>query len=62
MIEDNHYNLLEINLVHTAITAELPLHHRDPFDRLLIAQSLAEGIPLISGDSSFDAYKIQRVW
>jgi PIN domain nuclease of toxin-antitoxin system len=40
----------------------MPLHHRDPFDRLLIAQSLVENIPVISSDAAFDAYAIQRFW
>ena len=40
----------------------LPFHHRDPFDRLLIAQAIAEGLPLVSQDGWFDAYPIQRLW
>ena len=42
--------------------ASLPLHHRDPFDRLLVAQSLTQNMPLISADAQLDAYGIQRVW
>jgi PIN domain nuclease of toxin-antitoxin system len=40
----------------------LPRHHRDPFDRLLIAQALDLNIPILSNDSIFDAYGIQRIW
>lgn len=40
----------------------MPFHHKDPFDRLLIAQALAEQIPLISTDTRFDAYGIERIW
>jgi PIN domain nuclease of toxin-antitoxin system len=40
----------------------LPSHHRDPFDRLLIAQSLLLGIPILSDDSIFDQYGVQRIW
>jgi PIN domain nuclease of toxin-antitoxin system len=40
----------------------LPFHHRDPFDRLLAAQALTEGIPLLSCDPIFDAYGVTRVW
>ena len=40
----------------------LPSHHRDPFDRLLIAQSLLLGIPIVSDDSIFDQYGVQRIW
>lgn len=45
-----------------ALVADLPLHHRDPFDRLLIAQAMAEGMPVVSADASFDAYGITRIW
>ena len=40
----------------------LPLHHRDPFDRLLAAQALELGIPIVSRDSIFDRYGVQRIW
>jgi PIN domain nuclease of toxin-antitoxin system len=40
----------------------LPLHHRDPFDRMLIAHALTENIPIISNDRAFDAYGINRLW
>ena len=56
------FALLDIKIPHLARYAELPLHHRDPFDRLLIAQSMVEGIPVITSDAAFDRYAIQRVW
>jgi PIN domain nuclease of toxin-antitoxin system len=40
----------------------LPLHHRDPFDCMLVAQSIVERLPLISGDEAFDAYPVRRLW
>jgi PIN domain nuclease of toxin-antitoxin system len=40
----------------------LPFHHRDPFDRLLVAQALVEGIPIVSKDAALDAYGITRLW
>ena len=58
----NNFNLLEIKIDHLAIVATLPLHHRDPFERLLIAQSIVEQIPILSADSAFDAYPINRIW
>lgn len=51
-----------IAIAHLSIIAELPLHHRDPLDRLLIAQALAERLPLISADPRFDAYPVARLW
>lgn len=58
----NTIGLLPISLEHVAAVASLPFHHRDPFDRLLIAQALIEQIPLLSTDSSLDAYGIHRIW
>lgn len=58
----SNIGLLEINLQHIEVVASLPLHHRDPFDRLIIAQSMAEQIPILSVDAVFDAYAIARVW
>ncbi|TVP62009.1 MAG: type II toxin-antitoxin system VapC family toxin [Nodularia sp. (in: Bacteria)] len=58
----NDFSLLEIKISHVAVISSLPLHHRDPFDRLLIAQSIVENIPLLSADQIFDAYPIQRLW
>jgi PIN domain nuclease of toxin-antitoxin system len=56
------FSLLPILPVHTNALIALPFHHRDPFDRLLVAQSLFENMPLISGDAALDAYSIQRIW
>ena len=58
----NKFNLLNIKINHIAVVATLPLHHRDPFDRLLIAQAMVEQIPVLSADSAFDAYSIGRIW
>jgi PIN domain nuclease of toxin-antitoxin system len=57
----SNIGLLEINLQHIEVVASLPLHHRDPFDRLIIAQSMAEQIPILSVDAIFDAYAIARL-
>jgi PIN domain nuclease of toxin-antitoxin system len=56
------FNLLNINLDHLSQIVTLPFYHKDPFDRLLIAQAMVEGIPLLSKDSAFDAYSINRLW
>jgi PIN domain nuclease of toxin-antitoxin system len=61
-IADNNFELLPISLVHAASVESLPPHHRDPFDRLLVIQSLAEGIPIVSVDKALDAYGIARIW
>ena len=51
----NAIDLLPIAPEHTFRVTTLPQYHRDPFDRLLAAQSLAEGMPLLSGDTAFNA-------
>ena len=57
----NGFELLHIEIDHAAIVATLPFHHRDPFDRLLIAQSMVEKMPIVSVDAMFDAYPIARL-
>ena len=47
---------------HAAMVEKLPLHHRDPFDRLLVAQALVEEIPLVSADSLLARYAVEVVW
>ncbi len=54
--------ILPIQLTHLNLVTTLPLHHRDPFDRLLIAQSIAEQIPIVSADGMFDNYGVKREW
>ena len=54
--------ILPIEWIHAAKVAELPFHHRDPFDRLIIAQGLVESIPIVSGDPEFKAYGARIVW
>ncbi len=61
------FNLLNINLDHLSEIATMPFYdkdHKDPFDRLLIAQAIREGIPILSKDSAFDAYSknINLIW
>jgi PIN domain nuclease of toxin-antitoxin system len=58
----NHFDLLDIRLQHVTFVELLPRHHQDPFDRLLIAQALCEGLPLIGKDASFDKYGVNRLW
>jgi PIN domain nuclease of toxin-antitoxin system len=53
---------LPVTVEYANVLAFLPNHHRDPFDRLIIAQALIEGITVISADKIFDAYGVPRVW
>lgn len=58
----NGFSILPIELRHVTHVSGLTPHHRDPFDRLLIAQSQIEGFRLVSGDFAFDEYGVTRVW
>jgi PIN domain nuclease of toxin-antitoxin system len=58
----NKIDLLNIQLIHVVQVHSLPLHHRDPFDRLIVSQALVEKIPVIGRDGAFDAYGITRLW
>lgn len=61
-IYGNGFSILPIKPKHTVVLTTLPFHHRDPFDRLLIAQAMVEQVPIVSGDSAFDAYSVTRLW
>jgi len=58
----NYLRLLDISLAHALRIATLPLYHRDPFDRMIAAQGLIENLPILSNDSAFDAYGVERIW
>lgn len=58
----NEFRALPIQLVHALEVYRLEDHHRDPFDRILVAQSRVDGLPLISADTQLDAYGIDRRW
>lgn len=54
--------LLDIAIEHIDVVENLPLHHRDPFDRLIIAQGISDKLHILSDDGMFDSYPIQRIW
>ena len=56
------FGTLHIEHAHALRVALLPLHHRDPFDRLLIAQSQIDRVPIITVDRQFAAYKVKVIW
>ena len=61
-LRENNIALLEIKAEHIGLVATLPFHHRDPFDRLIIAQAAIENLSIIGKDEIFDAYGVQRHW
>jgi PIN domain nuclease of toxin-antitoxin system len=58
----NGFSLLGIKLTHATFVETLPLHHKDPFDRLLVAQVIIENLELVSADAMLDQYGIKRLW
>ena len=59
---ENNIKLLPIELSHISYLEQLPPHHRDPFDRLIIAQAVVEGMTIVSVDHAFAAYSVPVVW
>lgn len=58
----NAVGVLPVNLGHAMGVYSLPDHHRDPFDRLLVAQCVSEGLPLLSRDTAFERYPVEVIW
>jgi len=59
---DNRIRTLPISIDHLLALERLPMHHRDPFDRMLIAQSMEEDWPIITADPMFKQYPIRVIW
>jgi PIN domain nuclease of toxin-antitoxin system len=58
----NGIGVLDVRTEHAVGVVSLPFFHRDPFDRMLVAQALAERLAIVGGDAAFDAYPIRRIW
>jgi PIN domain nuclease of toxin-antitoxin system len=61
-IAQNDFEVLPITVAHAAVVANLPFHHRDPFDRLLVAQAMSEQVPILGADMALDPYPVTRLW
>ena len=61
-INDNEFRLLEVSPDHIKAVTELPFIHRDPFDRMLIAQATVEGMSLLTVDDNIIKYDIEHIW
>jgi PIN domain nuclease of toxin-antitoxin system len=65
-VTDNSIQILPINFAHTVEQNQLPFHHRDPFDRIIVSQAIVENMNFISADAVFDGYMkgkpIKRIW
>jgi PIN domain nuclease of toxin-antitoxin system len=61
-LDKTGFELMPITLNHAVCVETLPLHHKDPFDRMLIAQALSEDLSIVSVDCAFDAYGVKRLW
>lgn len=61
-VQEAGYTLLSITTAHALRAGRLPGNHRDPFDRMIAAQALAEDIPILSADPKLDSFGITRIW
>jgi PIN domain nuclease of toxin-antitoxin system len=61
-IADLKLTILPVTVEYADRQSTLPPHHKDPFDRLMIAQALVDGIPIVSVDAAFDPYGVTRIW
>lgn len=61
-IADLRLSILPISVEHGERLTSLPPHHKDPFDRLIVAQALAEGLFIVGVDTVFDHYGVTRIW
>ena len=59
---EHGFRVLPIDWMHAVAVEKMPFHHRDPFDRLLVAQATTESMPLVSADPAFRAYKVKLIW
>ena len=61
-LNENNFEILPITFEHTRLVSELEFHHRDPFDRLIIAQAQAENMTIVTNDSAFKEYSVELLW
>lgn len=61
LLEENNFALLNINFHHLKELTELPLHHKDPFDRMIISQAKYENLPILTSDQHFNLYEVTIV-
>jgi PIN domain nuclease of toxin-antitoxin system len=61
-IADLELTILPVTVSDCDVLTRLPLHHRDPFDRLMVAQAMVENVSIVSMDAAFDPYPITRLW
>jgi PIN domain nuclease of toxin-antitoxin system len=61
-LRDSGISVQSLDVAHVGQVATMPFHHRDPFDRLIVAQALVERIPVVGRDPAFDPYGVQRIW
>src|SRR5450830_53774 len=61
-VNQNYFETVPLALSHLFMVERLPLHHKDPFDRLLVVHAQSEKLKIVSADSALDAYEIERFW
>ena len=61
-IAANDFTEVPVSATHTAAAGQLPRHHDDPFDRMLVAQAQLDGLVCVTRDQAFDLYEVRTIW
>ena len=61
-LDHNGFRELPVTIRHAVAAGDLPLHHKDPFDRMLVAQAAAEGLTVVTGDAALKPYGVAALW
>lgn len=62
LVAQNEFHLLPVSVDDTAVITTLPFHHRDPFDRMLVAQAMTNKLTILTKDGSIPLYEVQVIW
>jgi PIN domain nuclease of toxin-antitoxin system len=62
LLAELEWQPLPVGMAHASLAGSMNIPHKDPFDRLLIAQARVERVPLVSNEASFDAFGVERIW
>ncbi|MGA2737917.1 MAG: type II toxin-antitoxin system VapC family toxin [Bryobacteraceae bacterium] len=62
VLSEHDLEVLPVELEHSLRVSALPLHHKDPFDRILIAQALSENLPIVTADPKIALYPVETIW
>jgi len=62
LVEESGFEILPITAIHSIAVSQLPFHHRDPFDRMIISQAIVDNLTILSKDEWLKFYKVNIIW